>query len=110
MVLVIGFAASGCFGKKSAKPRPESAPRAGAPPAESTAALRGDVSSVNAVARFVVLSFPLGRLPAVDQPLNLYRAGAKVGVVKATGQRRGKNVIADIVTGTPEVGDEARAD
>jgi hypothetical protein len=49
-------------------------------------------------------------MPALDQQLNLYRKGAKVAEVKVTGPQRDKNIIADIVTGTPEVDDEARAD
>jgi len=44
----------------------------------------GEVAKVNPVARFVVLSFPLGPMPALDQQLNLYRKGAKVAEVKVT--------------------------
>jgi hypothetical protein len=110
MVILFALVASGCVRKKAVQPRDAGSARAGTAAASSKTALAGDVSTVNLVARFVVLSFPLGQMPAIDQPLNLYRRGSKVAEVKVTGQQRGRNVIADIVTGSPEVGDEARAD
>ena len=48
-------------------------------------ALVGKVALVNPTGRFVVLNFPLGKMAAVDQHLNLYRRGLKVGEVKVTG-------------------------
>ena len=71
-------------------------------------ALVGKVALVNATARHVVLNFPLGRMPAVEQRLDLYRRGLKVGEVKATNFRRENNVVADMVAGEAAVGDEAR--
>jgi hypothetical protein len=110
IVLLFALVASGCARKKAAQPHNAGSARAGTAAAPSETALAGEVSTVNPVARFVVLSFPLGQMPAIDQHLNLYRRGAKVAEVKVTGQQRGINIIADIVTGAPEVGDEARAD
>ena len=78
--------------------------------APSKTVLAGEVVRVNAVARFVVLSFPLDQMPAMDQRLNLYRHGAKVAEVKVTGPQRDRNVVADILTGAPDVGDEVRPD
>ena len=68
----------------------------------------GKVALVNGMARFVVLNFPLGKMASVDQRLNLYRRGLKVGEVKVTGPQRGDNIVADLVVGEAEIGDEAR--
>src|SRR5215813_3389557 len=45
----------------------------------------GKVVKVNNAGRFVVLSFPLSHLPSVDQRLNVYHQGLKVGEVKVSG-------------------------
>jgi hypothetical protein len=73
---------------------------------EST--LVGKVATVNTIARFVVLSFAPGRLPPIDQHLNLYRKGLKVGEVKVTGPQTDENTVADLLAGEAEIGDEAR--
>ena len=65
---------------------------------------------INLTERFVVLNFPLGRMPAIDQRLNLYRRGVKVGEVKITGPQQDDNVVADLLVGDGAVGDEARKD
>jgi hypothetical protein len=70
--------------------------------------LIGKVALVNPTARFVVLNFPVGRLPLMDQRLNLYRGGLKVGEVKVTGPQYDDNVVADLVAGESEVGDQVR--
>jgi hypothetical protein len=41
--------------------------------------------------------------------MNLYRRGLKVGEVKVTGPAREDNIVADLVAGEAEVGDEARS-
>ena len=66
----------------------------------------GKVVKVNATARFVVLSFPVGHLPAMEQRLNVTRRGLKVGEVKITGPQQEENIVADIVAGDAEEGDE----
>lgn len=71
-------------------------------------ALSGKVLKVNREARFVVLNFPVGQLPAVDQRLNVYRRNLKVGEVKVTGPQREDNIVADITVGEAEAGDEVR--
>jgi hypothetical protein len=68
----------------------------------------GKVATVNQTAGFVVLSFPPGHMPAVDQRLSLYRRGLKVGEVKVTGPQIDENVVADIVAGESDVGDEVK--
>ena len=70
--------------------------------------LIGNVALVRTAERFVVLNFPIGRLPVIDQRLNLYRAGLKVGEVKVTGPQYDNNVVADLVAGDSEVGDQVR--
>ena len=55
-----------------------------------------------------MLSFPVGQMPKPDQSLFLYRDGMKVGEVKITGPQRENNIVADLVTGEAQVGDEVR--
>jgi len=70
--------------------------------------LTANVASYNAAGRFVVLSFPVGRMPAMNQTLFLYRNGLKVGEVKITGPQRDNDIVADLMTGTAQAGDEVR--
>lgn len=70
--------------------------------------LVGKVVRFSSEGRFVVLNFPIGHLPSVDQRLNVYRQGLKVGEVKVTGPQRDDNTVADIVAGEAQMGDEAR--
>jgi len=42
--------------------------------------------------------------------MNLYRGGLKVGEVKITGPQDDDNIVADLLTGDSEVGDQARGD
>jgi len=70
--------------------------------------LVGKVASVNASLHFVVLNFPVGRMAAVDQQLGLYREGQKIGDVKITGPQQDDNIIADIISGEAQAGDEVR--
>ncbi len=71
-------------------------------------ALGGSVSLVNANARYVVVSFPIGTAPAADQRLNVYRNGLKVGEVQVSGPQRENIAVADITQGEAQVGDEVR--
>lgn len=70
----------------------------------------GRVAAVNAKLRFVVLDFGLSRLPEVEQRLNVYRQGQKIGEVKVSGPTINQNTVADILSGDVQVGDEVRAD
>jgi hypothetical protein len=70
--------------------------------------LVGKVKRVNPTARFVVLSFPVGRLPAPDEPFSVYRRGLKVGEIKITNQQLNEYIVADIIEGDAEEGDEVR--
>lgn len=68
----------------------------------------GVVARVNSAARFVILTFPVGNMPAVGQTLYVYRHGLKVGEVKVTPPQQDDNTAADIVTGEAALGDEIR--
>jgi len=105
-MLLFALVFSGCARNKAGRQPTDSS--AGA--AAAKAAVAGEVSRVNPVGRFVVLSFPPDQMPVVDQPLSLYRRGSKVAEVKVTGPQRGNSIVADILSGAPEAGDEARAD
>ncbi len=70
--------------------------------------LAGKVISYDAAGHFVVLSFPAGRMPAVGRTLFLYRGGLKTGEVKISGPQREDNIVADVVSGDAQPGDEAR--
>ena len=93
------------------------APTAKAAPAAGQAAttivtpdnsLTAQVVSYNSAGRFVVLSFPIGQMPRLEQSLFLYRAGMKVGEVKITGPQQDNNIVADLVNGEAQVGDDVR--
>ena len=73
----------------------------------------GRVFSVNAQAKFVVVTFPVGQqLPANDTRFSVFRGSAKVGEIKITipPEPIGNGVSADIIVGTAEKGDEVRTE
>jgi hypothetical protein len=70
--------------------------------------LVGHVVTFNTAGRFVVLDFPVGKTPALDQTLFVFRQGLKVGEVKITGPERDHNTVADLVSGEARKGDEVR--
>ena len=57
----------------------------------------------------MVLSFPIGAVPAVDSRLNVYRGGLKVGELKVTPPQQNNFTAADIIAGECQIGDEVRA-
>jgi hypothetical protein len=123
LVLILSvLVVTGCAGKKAADHAFSAQPYAGASVAPgSTSAssqppvvapetpLVGRVVLVNPTAQFVVLNFPIGRMALVDQRLDLYRKGIKVGEVRVSGPQRQANIVADLVAGKAEVDDEARS-
>jgi hypothetical protein len=70
--------------------------------------LAARVVSVNTVGRFVVLNFPEGRMPKLDQHMYLYRAGLKSAEVKVAGPQQDTSIVADLVAGDAMVGDTVR--
>jgi hypothetical protein len=120
LLLMVGILATGCF-YHHRRPMPVAAPTAAtASPAANPStnaprpivmpgtSLSGKVVSCNDVGRFVVLNFPVGHMPAVGQNLFLYRNGLKVAEIKVTGPQRDENIVADIVSGDAQAGDEVR--
>ena len=73
-------------------------------------AVSGRVVLVNQVLRFVVMDFPVRRMPGTDQRLNVYHNGQKTGEVKVTGPTRDTTTAGDIMAGGAQVGDEVRDD
>ena len=106
MLVSAGFLLAGCVHHKPAQatavPRP--APAIVTP----DNSLAGKVVSYNSVGRFVVLNFPAGRLPKMDQRLFLYRSGLKVAEVVITGPQSDDNTVADLVSGDAQIGDDVR--
>jgi hypothetical protein len=109
-LVIAGMLASGCLHHRPARPASPATPAAVAPQPIVTPdnSLTARVVSYNTSGRFVVLSFPVGQMPKADQSLFLYRDGMKVGEVKITGPQRENNIVADLVTGEAQVGDEVR--
>lgn len=70
--------------------------------------LQGKVMKINSAGRFVVLNFPVGHLPVLEQRLSVYRRGLKVGEVRVTGPQLDDNVVGDVVAGEAAVGDLVR--
>ena len=71
--------------------------------------LTGKVARVNGEGRFVVMTFPVGHLPALQQRLAVYRLGLKVGDIRVTGPQLDDSVVGDILAGDAQPGDEVRA-
>jgi hypothetical protein len=97
---------SGCVSKK-----PASAKISIAPPQMIVApdsSLAAKVVRYNSAGRFVVVSFPAGLMPKMDQTLFLYRAGLRVAEIKINGWQQDNLVVADVTSGEAQVGDEVR--
>ena len=93
---------------KSVPKASASVPKASSVIVTPDASLAAKVVRYNSTGRFVVLSFPVGQMPGMGQSLFLYHNGLKAGEVKITGPQRDSNVVADLVTGNAQVGDEVR--
>lgn len=119
MLLAGALACASCGGKRTHSSPPAFTELSPAPPSNFRPAeqkvivtpdtgLTGKVVKANAEGRFVVLNFPIGHLPSLGQPLNLYRLGLKVGELKVVGPQLDDNIVADLVAGEARSGDEAR--
>jgi len=71
--------------------------------------INGRVTMVNPGLRFVVLTFPIGKMPPIGSRMNIFRNGAIVGEVKISEPQRDDNSTADIIYGDARKGDEVRA-
>ena len=105
-LLMAGILISGCASHK--QKTSASVPKGSTLIITPDTSLAARVVSYNATGRFVVLSFPVGRMPAMGQSLFLYRNGLKTGEVKISGPQRDNNIVADVVTGDAQAGDEVR--
>lgn len=105
-LLMAGILISGCASRK--QNASVSVPKGATPIITPDASLTATVVSYNSTGRFVVLSFPFGRMPNVDQVFFLYRGGLKVGEVKIDTWRRDNLVVADLTAGDAQAGDEVR--
>ena len=110
VLLLAGVLVTGCSifhrSKKTATPAPVAHATQTVVAPDSSLSAR--VASYNAAGRFVVVSFPVGQMPKLDQTLFLYRDGLKVAELKVTGPQRENNIVADLVSGDAQVGDEVR--
>lgn len=68
----------------------------------------GKIVGVNPPLRFVVIDYSLNLIPDQNQRVFVYRHNVKVGQVKITGPQRLGRIVADILEGDPQVGDEVR--
>lgn len=118
-LLLVAMLANGCalfhHQNKPVTPAPTSASLAPATPSTPfnpivtpDTSLTARVAAYNSAGRFVVLTFPVGPMPKMDQTLFLYRNGLKVGEIKITGPQQDNDIVADLVTGTAQVGDGVR--
>lgn len=120
-MLALIWLGNGCVSRKSAAP--SAAPAKNSPAAaaaEKTPSpepqlivtpeqlLVGKVATFNTAGRFVVLDFPVGKLPALEQVMFVYRQGLKVGEVKIVGPERDHMTIGDLLAGEARKGDEVR--
>jgi hypothetical protein len=125
VVALLALLGSGCVTRNAASPDAKpgegktAAAPTGTPPPENKASkptvtpdqtLFGRVVRTNPALRFVVMDFPVLKMPALDQRLNVYRNGQKVGEVKVTGPMQETAIAGDITTGEAQVGDEVRGD
>ena len=93
-----------------AAPAPETQPAQPAPVVTPDNSLAGKIVDYNAVGRFVVINFPVGQMAKMDQTFFIYRNGLKVGEVKITGPQSDNSIIADLVNGEAQTGDDARSE
>jgi hypothetical protein len=106
LLLTAGLMLSGCVHHQPAHPATVAAPAPTIVTPDNS--LAGKVVSYNDAGRFVVLNFPAGRMPKMDQHLFLYRAGLKVAEVGVTGPQSDDNTVADLISGDAQTGDDAR--
>jgi hypothetical protein len=116
LLAIVALAAAGCFSRRdkstAEKPsaftiRSTSNTNVVFTPAPSAI---GRVASVNQQARFVVLNFPVGQLPPADSRLAVFRSGTKTGELRVTGPAQDTFTVADLLSGSAQEGDEARAE
>ena len=117
LALLAGLASSGCShpGHNAAAPvRPPATGVTESSPSDKLSVtlqtgLEGKVSNVDPVGRYVILDFPTGSLPTLQQNLNDYHHGLKTAEIRVTGPQLDDTIVADIVSGQVSVGDRVSA-
>lgn len=68
----------------------------------------GRITRVNRQVMIAVVSFPVGQVPAAGGRYSIFRAGQKVGELKLSEETADTLRVADITSGSAQVGDEVR--
>lgn len=109
VLLVMALSLAGCAARKEAQPGGSSSSREGKFIVTPANSLSGRVVRVNPNMRFVVIAFPVGQMPGLDQRMTVFRSGMKVGEVRITGPQRDDKIVADLMSGNAADGDEVRS-
>jgi len=106
-LLMAGMFISGCASHK--QKASASVPKTSIVIITPDTSLAARVVSCNETGRFVVLNFPISQMPGLGRSFFLYHDGLKSGEVKITGpQDDNNNIVADLVAGAAQAGDEVR--
>ncbi|HTI70272.1 MAG TPA: hypothetical protein VMF06_09910 [Candidatus Limnocylindria bacterium] len=105
-ITLIAWLSLGCHSQGGSKPQRPTKPV----PMRPLDGQVGKVFRVNLRLKFVVLDYSLNQIPELGTHLFLYRQGEKVGELSLNGPVQGETCAADIVSGTPLVGDTARTE
>jgi hypothetical protein len=118
IILISAFVAvfaAGCASRQELEPGPEFVESGNAFAANESKlivtpseALLGRVARSNPMARFVVIEFPLGQMPAVGSRFGIYRQGQKVGEVRISGPQQDVYVVGDLTDGEAQINDDVR--
>ena len=106
LLLVICLVTPGCLFHRKRDKHHNNAPIVNGPILTPESGLAGKVMRVNQGGRFVVLNFPIGHLPSIEQRMNVYRLGLKTGEIKITGPQYDDNIVGDVIAGDVQPGDE----
>ena len=114
-IVLVSLMCAGCSGSRSSaegnSPPQRIGVRTNATVSVSPATIApatGRIARVNPDGAFVILSYPLGKVPPVGRRLSVYRNGVKVGELKVSEPQYQQHTAADIMAGEARAGDEAR--
>ena len=108
-ITVVALGLTSCATKKQAQAPASNALWTNAPVMRPSASISGRIDWVNAKARYVIISLPLGTMPSLGSRMSVYRAGLKVGEVKVSPPQQNNFTAADILAGECQIGDEVRS-
>ena len=72
--------------------------------------VQGRVTFVNDRFRFVIVDFAFHQMPQLEQRLGVYRRDVRIGEVRISGPADGSTIVADIMSGDADLGDQVRED